>query len=356
MKILFLIHKPQARGQEIFSAQLGNQFLQQGHEVVLLSLYGGDFDLNFQGKHIHFNCSSNIDTILPWQWSRLAKVIRNLQPDLIQANGGDTVKFLTLTKFFFPFPGKLLFNNGGVLSHYLSSNWKRWIYTKLLAPWDAAISVSRHAQSDLAQFLPDTCRQTHIPIGIPDRELPVGPALDFQVFVHIAGFTPEKNHVELITLFSEYLKQDPTAQLWLIGEGPLRMEAESLADQIAFNSIRFFGALSNPWSLVPQNALLVLPSKIEGMPAVLVESFLAKIPVIAYGVGGIPEMTSGVNTITLVEPGDKESFLSAMRYGAKLSRETIQLELEHSAQLAKERFNLSQIAKQFMEFYRTVCE
>lgn len=356
MRILFLIHRPQARGQEIFAAQLGNQFLELGHEVLLLSLYWGDFDLSFKGRHIRFNLNHGIETIFPWSWKRLAAVIQDFKPEIIQANGGDTVKFLALTKLVSPISGKLVFNNGGVVGYYLSSAWKRWIYRKLLTPWDGVISVSQHTQLDLAKFLPENCKQTHIPIGIPDQDfqLPYGP--DFQVFVHIGGFTAEKNHFELIRFFADYVKQEPTAQLWLIGEGPLKVEAELLADQFAPNSIRFFGAVSNPWTLVPQNSILVLPSKIEGMPAVVAESILAKIPVVAYAVGGIPEMASGISTITLVEPGEEASFLSAMAYWTKVPRESLRADLEASALKVKERFDLEKVSSRFLEFYKLLCE
>lgn len=355
MKILLLIHRPQARGQEIFAAQLGNQFLQQGHEVVLLSLYTGDFDLNFEGKHIQFNLSSSLDTILPWQWKRLAKVIKHLKPDLIQANGGDTVKFLALTQLVFSISAKRVFNNGGVVGHYLDSDLKKWMYQKLLNSWDGTISVSRHSQLDLAQLLPSTCKQIQIPIAIPVHKVLLGPRSEAQVFVHMGGFTQEKNHFELIEIFKEYLKRDHTAQLWLIGDGPLKKQIQRAAQQVSPQAIRFLGAVQYPWTLVPQNAVLVLPSKIEGMPAVLAEAFLSKIPVVAYAVGGVGEMAEGIDTISLVESGNQTSFMNAMSYWANVPGEISEPALENSALKAKDRFDFERISNQFLGFYKALC-
>lgn len=356
MRILLLVNKPQARGQEIFAAHLGNHFLQIGHRVVLLSLYSGDFDLNFKGSHIRLNLNSRVETNLPWHWRRLYEVICGFKPDLIQANGGDTVKFLALAKLLFPITSKLVFNNGGVVSYYLTSGLKKWFYQRLLASWHGAISVSQHAQLDLAMLLPKNCKQIHIPIGVPDQEFYLSSATDFQVFVHIGGFTPEKNHVELLQLFIAYLKQDPSVQLWLFGEGALKTDMELLADQVAPQAIRFFGSVSNPWSLVPKNSIFLLPSQIEGMPAVVAEALLAKVSVIAYAVGGIPEMASAIPTISLVTPGDKASFLSAMTYWTELPKEILNRNLEVSALEAKKKFDLEKISTRFLEFYQSLCE
>ncbi|MFC5190309.1 glycosyltransferase [Algoriphagus aquatilis] len=355
MRILFLIHRSQARGQEIFATQLANRLLESGNEVALVSLYAGEFDLKFKGSHFRLNLTSGVETLFPWHWQRLIEVIQEFNPELIQANGGDTVKFLSLTQSVFSFSAKLVFNNGGVVSHYLDSNWKKWVYQKLLSAWDGAISVSRYSQTDLAQLLPSTCKQTQIPIAIPAQEFLLAPRSESQVFVHIGGFTQEKNHVELIRIFGEYLKRDPKAQLWLIGDGPLKMQIQTAAQQVAPHAIRFFGAVPNPWALVPQNSILVLSSKMEGTPAVLAEAFLAKIPVVTYAVGGIKEMAEGFATIRLVEPGDHPSFIEAMTYWAHLPAEISGPALANSASKAKDRFDFGRVSNQFLEFYKDVC-
>ncbi len=348
MKIALLIHRPQARGQELFASFLGNHFLEQGHEVVLISLYSGDFLLPFQGRHFALGAVSMSLKSL----KKLSQILREYQPDIIQANGGDTLKFAVLARITYPFAGKLIFNNGGVVGYYLTSFWQRAFYRFLLARLDGAISVSEFSGNDLKSEMGATVPQKIIPIGISkDQMVDLAAPLSHSVFVHIGGFTPEKNHAFLFDLFKSYLENDPQAQLWLIGDGPLRESFEGSISKKG-EAIQFFGASQNPWSLVPSNAILLLPSKIEGMPAVIAEAILAQIPVIATPVGGIPEMANGIASCSLLPLEDKEAWLKVMDFWARLSsEEKTQLTTPAKAK-AQQRFDMTKAGKAFLEFYQ----
>lgn len=348
MKIALLIHRPQARGQELFASYLGNHFLELGHEVVLISLYSGEFSLPFQGRQFALDASSLSLKSL----KKLSQILREYQPDIIQANGGDTLKFAVLARLTYPFAGKLIFNNGGVVGHYLKSFWHRSFYRFLFARLDGAISVSEFSGNNLKRELRANVPQKIIPIGIPKAQLlDLAPPDSHSVFVHIGGFTPEKNHAFLFDLFGSYLENDPLAQLWLIGDGPLR---ESVEGSILKKreAIRFLGASQNPWSLVPANAILLLPSKIEGMPAVIAEAFLAQIPVIASPVGGILEMANGIASCSLLPLEDKEAWLKVMEFWAMLTPEEKTQVTTPAKAKAKQRFDLARAGKAFLEFYQ----
>lgn len=356
MKIVFLIHRPQARGQEIFAAQLGNQLIQMGHEVTLISLYHGYFELKFSGVHINLGFTHSYELWIPFGWKKFTQIIRQINPDILQANGGDTLKLASLSVYFFSFPGQLVFNNGGVLGYYLDSRFKQIFYRFLLKQIDAAVSISLHGKEDLAKKLPDTCPQFHIPVGIPsNRKFSLSPGPNYPVFVHIGGFTAEKNHRELIHIFSQYLKDNPLAQLWMIGDGPGRETIEKAVQTSQSESFRFLGALNDPWKYVPQNAILVMTSLVEGMPAVLAEAMMAKIPTIAYSVGGLPEMSARIPTISLIESGDQTGFLQAMAYWSGAIQKDIQAELDESSKMARHRFDMENKANQFLEVYRGLC-
>lgn len=356
MRLLFIIQKPQARGQELFACLLGNSLLDKGHEVLLLVLYEGDFDLPFRGKVIELHQNSSLDSWSPWNWLELAKVIRDFKPDLIQANGGDTVKWAALAGIFYSFPGKLIFNNGGIVSHYLNSPFKRSFYRFLFKRFDGAVSVSQHAAKDLKRFLPRACPQTQISIGVDqEQEFSLSQNLPYQIFIHIGGFTPEKNHKVLIAMFARYLENDPMAQLWFFGDGPLRKEMEDRVEKVSLGQIRFLGAIANPWQMVPDGSILLLPSLVEGMPAVIAEAFLARIPVIAFEVGGIPEMAFDIPSCMLVEKNDTAAFVNAMKN--MVQKDPIELEgnLGTAQGIAKERFAINDIADRFIDFYKIVC-
>jgi glycosyltransferase involved in cell wall biosynthesis len=57
----------------------------------------------------------------------------------------------------------------------------------------------------------------------------------------------------------------------------------------------------------------VIPSLTEGLPYVLLEAMMCKVPVLATSVGGIPKVVANGRTGYLVPPGDVESLEDGMR-------------------------------------------
>lgn len=91
----------------------------------------------------------------------------------------------------------------------------------------------------------------------------------------------------------------------IVGEGP--MEAE-LRDMIASshleNRIHMIGLRTDTWNIYPALDVLAQTSRVEGMPLVLLEAMACAIPVVAMGVGGVPEIVEVGTSGLLSAPGD----------------------------------------------------
>lgn len=100
------------------------------------------------------------------------------------------------------------------------------------------------------------------------------------------------------------------APLEVVGEGDERRALEDTAP----GGVRFRGAVpasSIPDLLVNARALLI-PSRSEGLPRIVVEAFAAGIPVVGSRVGGLPELVEhGVNGL-LVDVDDVEGWREAV--------------------------------------------
>jgi glycosyltransferase involved in cell wall biosynthesis len=92
---------------------------------------------------------------------------------------------------------------------------------------------------------------------------------------------------------------------------------------------------------------LLMFSRYENQPCVILEALCCALPVIATSVGGIPELVNGANGV-LVEPGNEAQLLRAclgcMEGYALFDRAAIAAE-------AQRRFSYDAVGKQFVELY-----
>lgn len=110
------------------------------------------------------------------------------------------------------------------------------------------------------------------------RELKI--AQDAYVIGHVGRLAEVKNHRFLLKVFKLLLKQLPTAQLLLVGDGPLKeqLQKEISQDELV-NSVIMLGDRSDVSRLLLGAIdVLVMPSLYEGGPLALVEAQAAGVP------------------------------------------------------------------------------
>ena len=156
-------------------------------------------------------------------------------------------------------------------------------------------------------------------------------------------------------LFEDLLQGDAEYHLKLIGDGPLLTQVKNeVLKRSLSKKVELTGAIKNPFSVISSNSILLLPSKIEGLPSVILEAMAYKIPVIAHGVGGIPEILKNGETGWCITPGDKLGFIQAIQEVSNLDPKTKDQILENAFKMVQERFALEKVTQQFEEFYESI--
>jgi glycosyltransferase involved in cell wall biosynthesis len=146
----------------------------------------------------------------------------------------------------------------------------------------------------------------------------------------------------------------PNLNLVFLGDGPLesdllnKIKAHGLED-----SVRLIPSQHNIFPILAQAQALVMPSKIEGLPGVILESMYCRVPVIAYSVGGISEVLTD-QTGWLIPAGDQKAFAEAIDQVLQLTERERNQITERAFQLVSTDFTIEKIATQFEEFYSGV--
>lgn len=100
-------------------------------------------------------------------------------------------------------------------------------------------------------------------------------------FVNMGRLSPEKNQAALIQAFSLVYQKHPNIRLYIIGEGALREELDSLITTLELQGkVILTGNMDNPFMLMKECDCFILPSLYEGQPVSILEARLLKLPII----------------------------------------------------------------------------
>jgi glycosyltransferase involved in cell wall biosynthesis len=85
--------------------------------------------------------------------------------------------------------------------------------------------------------------------------------------------------------------------LYIVGDGVLRADLERLTQDLQLSDqVHFLGQQNNPFPMLKQADLFLLPSKYEGYPTTVIEAFMAGVPVLACLVAGVDQqIQEGIN-------------------------------------------------------------
>jgi glycosyltransferase involved in cell wall biosynthesis len=146
------------------------------------------------------------------------------------------------------------------------------------------------------------------------RGLGVAPEAPLMLF---AGRLAEQKDVHTLLKAADILQHvEPAAVTLIAGDGPLRERLTDRArayDLLGTGRARFLGHRDDVPALLAASDLLVLPSRYEGMPNVVLEAMRSRKPVVATAAPGTTELVIDGQTGRLVPIGDARALAAALR-------------------------------------------
>jgi glycosyltransferase involved in cell wall biosynthesis len=228
-------------------------------------------------------------------WARIMYLIWRLKPDVVHGHGAKAGAFIRLkarTKRSI----RVYTPHGGSL-HYPLNTWKGAFYSRLervlMNNTDLFLFESAFARNTYQRTIGTP---TRAPVrcvfnGVTADEFdPVVLASDATDIVYVGEFRHIKGADLLIDAVARLRADGKPVTLTLAGDGE---EIGSLEAQVQKHSlaeaVRFIGHVKARYGF-SKGELLVVPSRGDSMPYVVIEAAAAGIPMIAANVGGIPEI------------------------------------------------------------------
>lgn len=306
MRILELIYGLKPGGAEKFIVNLSNEFIRQGHEVVLCTtlnpkLEDMDFNKQFLMPQVNYINLGYERGFNPKIARDLENIINRYKPDILHCH-------LNIVPYLFKIACRkppIIFQT----LHNIAENTYDggWLMRKLLRYYYRSNKIRPIAISKECEKTYECHFNSHsIPYinnGIPKivptprieevrREiLKLKNNLEDIIFIHVARFHPQKNQELLIRAFNELNRYITTFQLIVIGSGFDSSSAESLRKS-ACSRIHFLGLKPNVEDYLLCADAFCLTSLYEGLPLSLLEAMSAGCVPICTPAGGIKDVVN----------------------------------------------------------------
>jgi glycosyltransferase involved in cell wall biosynthesis len=223
---------------------------------------------------------------------RVSRQLAALNPDVLHGHGAKGGAFVRLMsapsaiRVYTPHGGSLHYGKTlrgrvyGLIERFLSRRTELFLFESAFA---------RNAYA--AMVGPPRSIVRVVPNGISSAEMaPVEPHADAADIVGVGEFRHIKGIDVLIDAMAELHRAGRRVSLAIAGDGE---EGPALHDQVARlglnDHIRFLGHTPARQAFA-HGRLLVVPSRADSLPYVVIEAGGAGIPIVASGVGGIPEI------------------------------------------------------------------
>lgn len=228
---------------------------------------------------------------------------------------------------------------------------------------DAFLTISQEIDNELAEIGVSPARRVFVPNGVDlarfsplsaaektlrrqQLNLPAGPLVLFT-----GRLSAEKRVDHLLAVWPTVRRQQPTAVLLILGDGP---EAAALKQQ-AGTGVLFGGRVDDVHTYLQAADLFVLPSATEGLSNSLLEAMAAGLPSLVTAVGGAPDVIEHGQSGWLISPDSLADLETAVI--TLLGNKTLQQALGRRArQKMTAEFGLDSVAAALYSVYTAVLE
>ncbi len=368
LRILHVVATGTRRGAEVFAADLAralsHRHLTQ-HIVVLRSAGSSEVQYPVGPSVLVEQASSPRGADVIRAVRRLRTIVEGWSPHLIQAHGGEPLKYVVAATVGQARP--IVYRRIGAAPEWITRGPRRHVQRRLMRRAALIVAVANAIRDETIRvFDISPARIRVIPNGVDPSRLAQSSDRDevrrrlgilpgSPVVLSVGALTWEKDPMAHMWAAERIRERYPNALHLIVGDGPMRRQLETAMRSVGLNgSLRLLGSRDDVPDLMAASDLLLFASRpdgMEGMPGVLIEAGMIGLPTAAFDVAGVSEVIEDGVTGLLAKPGDHEGLAaSAIRL---LDEPGTRVRL---AAAARERcravFGIDGIASQYLSVYR----
>ena len=326
MRVLHVVATQHRRGAEIFAsslvAALGGDGIEQQVAVVRAD---GRVEVGFaaptvpvgRGRTGMYGLRLEAGGV-----TRLRQLIREFRPDVIQAHGGEPLKYVVAASG--GRGGRVVYRRIGDAEQFRGARLREQLFAILLRRTARVVTVAETLRQDLVRrYRLDPGHVVTIPNAVDlaatrpirsrgDVRGELGVAPETPLVLSMGALTWEKDPLRHVEVVARLAGSRPLAHVF-VGDGPLRGDLERAVIRSGSGyQPRVLGSRDDVGDLLGAADVLLLASRTEGMPASVIEAGLASVPVVGYALSGVPEVVLDGVTGRLVPPGDADDLSQAL--------------------------------------------
>lgn len=298
----------------------------------------------------------------------IADIIRRERPDMLHLNsskagilGAFLGRLLLVPKIIFTAHG-WAFNEDRPDGQKLILKMIHW-FTVLFSHQTIAVSEELRRQMDWP-FTENKMSVIYNGRSIPDlRSREESRSYLCEQFPHLLSYRhdfwsmtigelhPVKRHDAVIDAIKKVVETKQDTRHLIIGEGEEREALEAQIEKLNLSeNVFLLGSVEEAARYLKAADIFVLASRSEGMPYVLIEALIANIPVVATGVGGIPEVIERDVEGLLTPPLDNKALFEAIL--SLRNNSELRLKFSENAKVKSKEFTLEKTLESTLALYK----
>ena len=360
MKILHIINSLTAGGAEKLLVDSVIEYHKNGIDVAILVLKKTKSPFLEELKNypqidiFYLSKTASVYSLL--NIFRLRKYVKKY--DILHVHLFPALYWVSLMKYITGYRGKIV-----LTEHSTNNKRRRYFLFRLIdrfiyKNYDKIIAISKLADQKLSNHLGQKFKNiSYINNGVEIEKFQTAASAedlykdwskDHFVLIQVSSFRYPKDQITLIQGMANLQKN---IHLVLVGDGPLKLEAENLSSELGVNkNVHFLGVKNNVPQLLKSADLVILSSHYEGLSLSSIEGMASGRPFIATNVPGLKEVVQ--NAGVLFEYKDSNTFVKIVN-DLKNDKDLYNQVALACSKRAKE-YDLSTMIKNYTKLYESL--